>query len=208
MLQILKQSPIMPVVIIDDAECAVPLAKAIYAGGIKAIEITLRTPAALESIKRIAHEVPEIQVGAGTILKPEQFAQVKAAGAIFGVSPGLLPSLVAAAKEMNMPYLPGAVTASEVMHALSLGITAAKFFPAELMGGVKTIAQLNSVFPQFKFCVTGGLTKDNMNNYLALDAVAAVGGTWLTPKDLIQQKNWPAITQLVKEAIAHKNSSR
>ncbi len=202
MLSILQKSPIIPVIILEDLKHALPLAQAIIAGGISVLEITLRTPVALDAIQAIATQFPEAIVGAGTVLQTQALKMAKAAGARFAVSPGLSADLVSAANELNLPYLPGIVTASEAMLAQTLNLTAAKFFPAEAFGGLKTLKSYSQVFPPLKFCPTGGVSLQNMKEYLALPNVPTVGGTWLTPTDLIKQENWPAITQLVKDAVA------
>lgn len=201
MLTILQKSPIIPVIVIEDANLAVPLAQAILAGGISVLEITLRTSAALEAIKLINQQVPQAIVGAGTVLTSDQLKQAKVAGASFAVSPGLSVQLINTANEMQLPYLPGIVTASEAMLAQQLKLPAVKFFPAESFGGVKTLKAFSQVFPQLQFCPTGGVSLQNMKDYLALANVPAVGGTWFTPVDLITQQNWSAITQLVKQAL-------
>lgn len=202
MLEILKQSPVIPVIVIDEVEDAVPLAHALIAGGIKVIEVTLRTPIALDAIKKIAQQVPGMLVGAGTILRTEQVKQAQAAGAKFGVSPGFLPSLVEAAHAIKLPYLPGAATASEIMQAVSLGLEVLKFFPVETLGGVKAVTAMHAVFPHVKFCVTGGVTFENMPVYLASPAIISVGSSWVAPRDLIKQKAWSAITELARKTIA------
>jgi 2-dehydro-3-deoxyphosphogluconate aldolase/(4S)-4-hydroxy-2-oxoglutarate aldolase len=202
MLEILKQATVIPVIIIDSVDHAVPLAQALHAGGIKTLEITLRTPVALHSIKQIAQQAPQVMVGAGTILQPAQFAEAKAAGAKFAVSPGILPSLVDAARAAHMPYLPGAATATELMQVLQHGFKAAKFFPVCALGGVSTVTAMASIFPQLKLCVTGGVTLATVREYLELDPVVAVGGSWMVPRELIRQQNWSAITELAQETMA------
>lgn len=202
MLNVLQKSPIIPVIIIDDANLALPLAQAILAGGIKVLEITLRTPAALQAIKEISTKLPEAIVGVGTILTGEHLQQAKEAGAHFAVSPGLSSNLVEVAKELQLPYLPGVVTATEAMLAQALQLQAVKFFPAEVFGGAKILKAYSQIFPQLQFCPTGGVTLQNLPEYLVLPNVPAVGGTWLAPNELIKQQNWDAITQLVKQALA------
>lgn len=202
MLNVLQKSPIIPVIIIEDANLALPLAQAIVTGGIKVLEITLRTPAALKAIKEIATKLPEVVVGAGTVLNIEQLKQAQEAGAQFAVSPGLSTHLVKAAKELELPYLPGIVTPSEAMQAQEMQLKALKFFPAESFGGVKTLKSYSQVFPQLQFCPTGGVSIQNLKEYLALPNVSTVGGTWLTPHDIIKQQNWDTVTQLVKQALA------
>lgn len=202
MLDLLKQSRVIPVIIIDDAENAVPLAHALLEGGVKTMEVTLRTPAALEAMKQITQQVPEMVVGAGTVLHPDQFQQVKAAGAKYAVSPGLSTMLVSAANDANLPYMPGAATSTEIMEALNLGVDVMKFFPAEALGGPKGIAMLHAVFLQAKFCVTGGVTLQNMQHYLALEPVVAVGGSWLATREMINHKKWTEITEIAHKTMA------
>jgi 2-dehydro-3-deoxyphosphogluconate aldolase / (4S)-4-hydroxy-2-oxoglutarate aldolase len=201
MLNLLKQSRVVPVIVIDDAENAVPLAQALVAGGISIIEVTLRTPTAMESIKQIAQHVPEITLGAGTIMDPDQFKQVKDLGAKFAVSPGLSLTLVSAANAAGLPYLPGVATASEIMRALHSGIEVMKFFPVETLGGLKAVTMMQSVFPQAKFCVTGGVTLENISNYLALEPVVAIGGSWLATREMIKQKKWAEITAMARKTM-------
>jgi 2-dehydro-3-deoxyphosphogluconate aldolase/(4S)-4-hydroxy-2-oxoglutarate aldolase len=202
MLNLLKQSRVIPVIIIDDADNAVPLAQALVAGGIKTLEVTLRTPAAMEAIKQIVKHVPEAIVGAGTIMNPDQFTQVRDAGAKFAVSPGLSLTLVSAANAAGIAYLPGVATASEIMRALHTGIEVMKFFPIETLGGSKAVTMMHSVFPQAKFCVTGGVTLENMHNYLTLEPVVAVGGSWLATREMIAHKKWAEITEMARKTIA------
>lgn len=199
--EILHLSPVIPVVTIKNSRDAIPLAKALLAGGISVIEVTLRTAVALDSIKAIRENVPSIMVGAGTLLESEQFQQAKMAGASFVVSPGLTPSLINAAKQTGLPYLPGAVTPCEIIAAREMGFHTLKFFPAEVSGGIAMLKALLPIFPEIQFCPTGGITRINMNEYLALKNVVAVGGTWIAPENLIEEKNWDAITSLAKAAI-------
>lgn len=201
MLKILEKSKIIPVIVLEEAQFAIPLAQAVMAGGIHVLEITLRTKAALTAISQITRHFPQLTIGAGTVLTCEQLNQAKAAGAHFAVSPGLSPTLVKAAADLHIPYLPGIATASEAMLAQELNLSALKFFPAEASGGVKTLNAFSQVFPQLKFCPTGGVSLQNKNAYLALENVPAVGGTWLTPTNYLQEQNWPAITELVKQAL-------
>lgn len=176
--EILQQATVIPVMVIEELNTAVPLAKALVAGGLRVLEITLRTPVALEAISQIRAAVPEAIVGAGTVLRPEQFTAIKAAGAAFAVSPGLTQALHSAADQMQIPYLPGAVTASEIMAAMDLGYRTLKFFPAEAHGGITTLKGYQAIFAGLQFCPTGGIKQETAANYLALDNVAAVGGTW------------------------------
>ncbi len=200
LLPIMTGQKVIPVIVLDDAKDAVPLAKALVAGGLPAIEITLRTDAALESIRRVAAEVPEALVGAGTILNAAQFDEAVAAGSKFIVSPGLTPELVDAAEGSPVPLLPGAVTSSEIMAALEDGYSLLKFFPAEQAGGAAYLKSLSSPFGGVKFCPTGGVSAKNAPDYLSLPNVLCVGGSWVAPKDAVSGGDWDRITALAKEA--------
>ncbi len=201
-IEVLQISPIVPVVVIEDLKDAVPLAQSLIEGGIPIIEVTLRSSCALEAIELIAKNVPKMRVGAGTILNPTQLEQAQNRGAEFLISPGLTPSLLEHAKKKDMPLIPGISSSSEVMQALELGYNALKFFPAEYCGGVKLLNAFNGPFKGVKFCPTGGISADNMRSYLNLENVLCVGGSWLTPKDLIQNKEWDKITEICKRALA------
>ncbi len=201
-IEILQISPIIPVVVIEDLNDAVPLAQSLIEGGIPIIEVTLRSSCALEAIELIAKNVPKMRVGAGTILNSTQLEQAQNRGAEFLISPGLTPSLLEHAKKKDMPLIPGVSSSSEVMQALELGYHALKFFPAEYCGGVKLLNAFNGPFKGVKFCPTGGISADNMRSYLNLENVLCVGGSWLTPKDLIQNKEWDKITEICKQALA------
>lgn len=200
--EILKLSPVVPVIVIHDENDAVPLAQAIIKGGINVLEITLRTTAAFSAIEKISREVPDAIVGAGTVITPFQMRKARDAGAKFAVSPGLTLELLETAREDPFPYLPGVASASEIMQALQLDFNIVKPFPAELLGSTKWISSHKAVFPNLAFFPSGGVTKDNMKSYLALESVIAVGGTWLTPPELIKRKDWDGITALVKETLA------
>ncbi|MAZ19391.1 MAG: keto-deoxy-phosphogluconate aldolase [Ahrensia sp.] len=200
LLPIMTGQSVIPVIVLDDAKDAVPLAKALVAGGLPAIEITLRTDAALESIRRGAAEVPEALVGAGTILNAAQFDEAVAAGSKFIVSPGLTPELVEAANGSPVPLLPGAVTSSEIMAALEDGYSLLKFFPAEQAGGAAYLKSLSSPFGAVRFCPTGGVSAKNAPDYLSLPNVLCVGGSWVAPKDAVSGGDWDRITALAKEA--------
>ncbi|CAG7629979.1 bifunctional 4-hydroxy-2-oxoglutarate aldolase/2-dehydro-3-deoxy-phosphogluconate aldolase [Actinacidiphila bryophytorum] len=193
-------APVIPVVVVEDADDAVPLARALLAGGLGAIEITLRTPAALEAIQVVAHEVPEAVVGAGTVLTPDHAAAAAAAGARFLVSPGWTERLLDAMCGTGLPYLPGVSTPSEVIDLLDRGVTDMKFFPAEAAGGVPFLRSLASPLPRARFCPTGGIDAARAPHYLALPNVACVGGSWMLPKDLLAARNWEGVTALAKEA--------
>jgi 2-dehydro-3-deoxyphosphogluconate aldolase/(4S)-4-hydroxy-2-oxoglutarate aldolase len=192
--ELLDLGPVIPVVVLDDADAAVPLARTLVDAGMRAIEITLRTPAALEAIANVAAEVPDAVVGAGTVLSPAQAQDALGAGAQFLVSPGATPALLD--RLAGMPLLAGAVTASEVMALLERGITAAKFFPAESSGGVRALKALAGPFPQMRFCPTGGIDAAKAPDYLALPNVACVGGSWMLPSPAVQAGDWERIREL------------
>ncbi|WP_154497520.1 bifunctional 4-hydroxy-2-oxoglutarate aldolase/2-dehydro-3-deoxy-phosphogluconate aldolase [Helicobacter pylori] len=201
-IEILQISPIVPVVVIENIKDAVPLAQSLVEGGIQIIEVTLRSSCALEAIELIAKNVPKMRVGAGTILNPTQLEQAQNRGAEFLISPGLTIKLLEYAKKKDMPLIPGVSSSSEVMQALELGYNALKFFPAEYCGGVKLLNAFNGPFKGVKFCPTGGISADNMHSYLNLENVLCVGGSWLTPKNLIQNKEWDKITEICKRSLA------
>ncbi|GAA9473966.1 bifunctional 4-hydroxy-2-oxoglutarate aldolase/2-dehydro-3-deoxy-phosphogluconate aldolase [Helicobacter pylori] len=201
-IEVLQISPIVPVVVIEDIKDAVPLAQSLIEGGIPIIEVTLRSSCALEAIELIAKNVPKMRVGAGTILNPTQLEQAQNRGAEFLISPGLTIKLLEHAKKKDMPLIPGVSSSSEVMQALELGYNALKFFPAEYCGGVKLLNAFNGPFKGVKFCPTGGISADNMHSYLNLENVLCVGGSWLTPKNLIQNKEWDKITEICKRLLA------
>ncbi|MBM7516967.1 bifunctional 4-hydroxy-2-oxoglutarate aldolase/2-dehydro-3-deoxy-phosphogluconate aldolase [Nocardioides nitrophenolicus] len=194
--------PVLPVVVIDDPATAVPLARALVDGGLPALELTLRTPAALEALRRIAAEVPEIALGAGTVVTPAQAEAAVAAGAGFLVSPGCTPDLLAALRDTGVPFLPGTSTVSEVMAVLEAGVTEMKFFPAEASGGTAYLRAVAGPLPQARFCPTGGIRPATAPDYLALPNVGCVGGTWLTPADAIAAGDWARISTLAGEAAA------
>ncbi len=202
MIEVLQISPIIPVVVIENIKDAVPLAQSLAEGGIHIIEVTLRSSCALEAIELIAKNVPKMRVGAGTILNPTQLEQAQNRGAEFLISPGLTIKLLEYAKKKDMPLIPGVSSSSEVMQALELGYNALKFFPAEYCGGVKLLNAFNGPFKGVKFCPTGGISTDNMHSYLNLENVLCVGGSWLTPKNLIQNKEWDKITEICKRSLA------
>jgi len=197
---ILRTGPVMPVVVIDDAAHAVPLARALVAGGIRAIEITLRTGAALDAVQAIAREVPDAIPGVGTALTGNDVLAALEAGAKFIVSPGATPALLQAAIGSGLPFLPGVATASELMAGLAAGLTAFKFFPAAQAGGVEALKALAGPFPNARFCPTGGVSPANAASYLALSNVLCVGGSWITPRELIAAGDFGRIEQLAREA--------
>lgn len=194
---LLKNVRLMPVISINMVETAVPLARTLLAAGIDAIEVTLRTPEALPAIEQIAHQVPEILLGAGSIRYSEQFAAVQNAGAVFAVSPGATDSLLAAA---NMPYLPGAATASECLRLLECGYKLQKFFPAEASGGVDAIKSISAPLPEVRFCPTGGINSRNVASYLAAEAVVCVGGSWFVSSDSVMRQDFAAIERECRNA--------
>jgi len=191
---------IIPVVVIEDEKLAVPLAQALVAGGLKRIEITLRTKASLGSIARIRSEVPEAVVGAGTILNEKNLNDALSAGSQFLVSPGSTVKLRDLLKQSGVPSLPGAGTVSEAMTLLESGFTVAKFFPATDIGGVKMLNGIASVLQEMSFCPTGGITYETCGDFLALPNVVCVGGSWVAPKKLIAEQNWEEITKFASEA--------
>ncbi|PJF10446.1 bifunctional 4-hydroxy-2-oxoglutarate aldolase/2-dehydro-3-deoxy-phosphogluconate aldolase [Pseudorhodobacter sp. MZDSW-24AT] len=200
-LAVCQLAPVVPVLVIDDLAHAKPLAEALVKGGLPALEVTLRTPCALDAIRAMA-EVPGGVVGAGTLLTRADVKAAKEAGATFGVSPGSTDALLDACAEFELPLLPGAVTASEVMRLLEKGYTVQKFFPAEQSGGAAFLKSIGSPIPQVRFCPTGGISLKNAPDYLALKNILCVGGSWVAPKEAMAAGNWDAITTLAAEARA------
>lgn len=198
----MRLAPVIPVVIIEDAKHAVPMARALVAGGIPAIEVTLRTPAALDAIRAIAQEVEGAVVGVGTVLTANDLLAAERAGARFAVSPGMSPRLLAAADDSTLPLLPGIATASEAMALLERGYRHLKFFPAVPAGGAKLLGAWASPLPQIRFCPTGGIALSTAKDFLSLPNVLCVGGSWLTPADKLKAGDWAAIEQLAREAAA------
>lgn len=201
-LTVLQQGPVIPVIVIEDASKAVRMGRALIAGGIRVMEITMRTGAALDAVRALSAEIPEAIVGVGTVLEPRQFAEARKAGAQFAISPGFSPRMIDAAADAGLAYLPGATTPSEMMQAFELGLTTLKFFPAENVGGASMLNSLASPFPMLKFCPTGGINLNNVRNYLALPNVVCVGGSWLVPSDAVRDNNWAEVTRLAQEASA------
>jgi 2-dehydro-3-deoxyphosphogluconate aldolase/(4S)-4-hydroxy-2-oxoglutarate aldolase len=199
---VLDLVPVMPVVVLDRLEDAVPLARALVAGGLPAIELTLRTPVALDAIRAIVAEVPGIAVGAGTITAPAHAEAARDAGASFLVSPGATPALLSAMADTGLPFLPGTSTVSEVLAVLETGVHEMKFFPAEAAGGAPYLKSVASPVPAARFCPTGGITAATAPSYLALPNVGCVGGSWLAPAALLGAGDWDAITALAAEAAA------
>ena len=204
----MQDAPVIPVIVIEDPAHAVPLARALVAGGIRMLEVTLRTPAALEAIKYISQEVPEAIVGAGTICHPSDAEAAMQAGAQFAVSPGYTEILGQYCRQSGLALLPGVSTASEIMRAMQDGYTELKFFPAMQAGGVGMLKALGGPFGQIKFCPTGGMTAQNASEFLALNNVTCVGGSWLAPLDLMRTGDFARITELASEAVALKRSIR
>ena len=194
--------PVVPVVVIDDLDHAVPLARALVAGGLPVIELTLRTPVALDAVRAIAAEVPEITLGVGTVCTPAQAEQAAEAGAGFLVSPGTTPTLLEAMLGTGLPFLPGTATVSEVLAVLEAGVSEMKLFPAEASGGAAYLRALSAPVPAARFCPTGGVTLASAPDYLALPNVGCVGGTWLTPRDAVESGDWVRIEKLAAEAAA------
>jgi 2-dehydro-3-deoxyphosphogluconate aldolase/(4S)-4-hydroxy-2-oxoglutarate aldolase len=199
--EIMALVPVIPVLTIDRLEDAAPLARALAAGGLKVLEVTLRTPVALQSITVIRTEVPEAIVGAGTLTRPEDFRRADEAGAQFGVTPGLTAELISAARSAPFPVLPGIMTASELIAARAAGFDALKFFPAEPAGGIAMLRAFAGPFPDVIFCPTGGITRESAPNYLQLANVACVGGSWVCPADAVKRGAWAVIEQLAREAM-------
>jgi 2-dehydro-3-deoxyphosphogluconate aldolase/(4S)-4-hydroxy-2-oxoglutarate aldolase len=199
-IDLMKRGPVIPVVVVDRAVDAVPLARALLAGGVDTMEITLRTAVALDAIRLVAEQVPDMAVGAGTIVRAEQAREAVGAGAAFLVSPGWTPRLLEAMFDQAVPFLPGAATASEVIALMEHGITQMKFFPALSAGGAQALRALAGPLPEVTFCPTGGVDRATVPDYLALPNVACVGGSWLTPSDLMTVRNWDAISTRAAEA--------
>ncbi|RQO67090.1 keto-deoxy-phosphogluconate aldolase [Aquitalea sp. FJL05] len=201
-LTLLRQGPVVPVIVVNDAAVAVDLARALVDGGIRVLEVTLRTKAALAAMRRMRDEVSGAIVGAGTLRNRAQLEAALDAGAQFGVSPGLTPELASAARNANLTLLPGVATASEAMRAQDEGFDILKLFPAEAVGGIKLLKSLAGPLPDLRFCPTGGIDLVKAKEYLALQNVLAVGGSWLTPEDAIANRDWARITELAKQASA------
>ncbi|MGK5730468.1 bifunctional 4-hydroxy-2-oxoglutarate aldolase/2-dehydro-3-deoxy-phosphogluconate aldolase [Streptomyces sp. URMC 124] len=193
-------APVLPVAVLDDASDAVPLARALVAGGLPAIEVTLRTDAALDAIRAVAAEVPEAVVGAGTVLSPVLADAAARAGARFLVSPGWTDPLLAALRETGLPFLPGVSTVSEVMALLERGVSEMKFFPAQAAGGAPYLRSLASPLPGARFCPTGGIAPETAPAYLALPNVTCVGGSWMLPPAALAHRDWPRVTELARRA--------
>lgn len=198
---VFNQGPVVPVLVIEKVEDALPIAKALLEGGVSVLEVTLRTDAALEVIRTIAKELPQAYVGAGTVTNKAQLQAVTEAGAKFAISPGLTADLLAAGKDGSIPLIPGISNISDLMKAKDAGYDHLKFFPAEAAGGVKALKSIAGPFPDVVFCPTGGISVANYKEYLALSNVKCVGGSWLAPTDAIENKEWQVITDLARAAV-------
>ena len=195
--------PIIPVLVIHKVEDALPIAEALLAADVKVLEVTLRTPAALDAISLIAKELPEAIIGSGTVTNRHQLQQSVDAGAKFALSPGLTKNLLQAGCEGSIALIPGISSVSELMDAADFGYDHLKFFPAEASGGVNAIKAISGPFPNIKFCPTGGVNLKNIRDYLALPTVTCCGGSWLVPNNVVENKDWSAITRLANEALAY-----
>ncbi len=201
-VSLLDLVPVVPVVVVEDLDHAVPLARALVAGGLPVVELTLRTPVALDAVRAIAAEVPEITLGVGTVCTPAQAEAAAEAGAGFLVSPGTTPDLLRALLGTGLPFLPGTATVSEALAVLEAGVHEMKFFPAEASGGTAYLSSLASPLAAARFCPTGGITVATAPDYLALPNVGCVGGSWLTPRDALAAGDWARVEQLAREAAA------
>lgn len=199
---LLALSPVIPVAVIHEVEHAIPLARALVRGGVDVIEVTLRTEAGLEALRRIAAEVPEIVAGAGTVTAPEQASLCAEAGARFLVTPGTTPTLLDAALDTGLALLPGAATLTEMMTLLDRGLPEMKFFPAVAAGGTAYLSAVHGPLPEARFCPTGGITAENTRDFLTLPNVACVGGSWLTPQDALHARDWDRVTRLAAATTA------
>ena len=201
--EILSMSPVIPVMVIKKLEQAVPLARALVAGGVKVLEITLRTTVAVDAIAAISRDVPDAVVGAGTVTNPEELRAVADAGAVFAISPGLTPELLEAANNGRIALIPGISTISELMTGISRGYSYFKFFPAEAAGGMKMLKSIAGPFPKVTFCPTGGISAANYRDYLELANVSCVGGSWIVPTEAVDKEDWEKITVLARGGISN-----
>jgi len=206
--QIMLRAPVIPVIVVQELQHAVPLAEALCAGGLNVLEVTLRTPVALEAIRAMRRAVPEAIVGVGTITRPEHFRQADEAGAQFGVSPGLTPDLARASGEVSWPWLPGIMTPGELLQARGLGFDLCKLFPAQQAGGIGMLKALNSVFPDVGFCPTGGVSRENAAEFLAQPNVLCVGGSWVAPAAQVRSGDWQGIRALAADAAQLSRPAR
>jgi 2-dehydro-3-deoxyphosphogluconate aldolase/(4S)-4-hydroxy-2-oxoglutarate aldolase len=205
-LDVMRDAPVIPVIVVDDAAQAVPLARALVEGGIRMLEVTLRTPAALAAIAAIAREVPGAVPGAGTVRSAQDAKAAAEAGAKFAVSPGYTPAIGRACRDAGLPLLPGVATGSEILMAQEDGYTELKFFPAVPSGGTAMLKAWHGPFPEVRFCPTGGISAANAKDFLALPNVVCVGGSWLTPADAVKAGDWARITQLARETAALRSA--
>ena len=205
---VLAASPVMPVIVLEEVAHAVPLARALVAGGIRVLEVTLRTPVALDCMRAIAAEVPEALLGAGTVLSAADLDAAAKAGAVFAISPGASPALLEAARNSPIPFLPAVMTPSDVITAMDAGFDTFKLFPAAQAGGMAMLKALGGPFPQARFCPTGGIDAASAPAFLALPNVACVGGSWLCPAELVRAGDWDAITALARAAAALRPTSQ
>lgn len=199
---ILRRAPVIPVIVLEDPQQAAPLAEALVAGGLPVLEVTLRTPAALQAVKLMRQAAPDAVVGVGTITTTGHFAAALDAGAQFGVSPGFTPVLAAAAASSGLHWLPGVMTPTEVLQAQAQGYSLCKLFPAQQAGGTDMLKALHAILPSVRFCPTGGISRSNAAEYLGLPNVVCVGGSWVVPRDLVRKGDWAAIRELATEAAA------
>lgn len=199
-IEVMRTGPVIPVIVIDQLDDALPMARALVKGGIRVLEITLRTANGLAAIAAVAREVPDAIVGAGTLTRPEEFAEVRRAGARFGVSPGFSAAMADAAKASGLPWLPGVMTPSDVIAARGAGLSALKLFPAAQAGGIGMLKAMAGPFPDIVFCPTGGINAATARDFLALPNVACVGGSWLTPADAVRIGDWARVETLAREA--------
>jgi 2-dehydro-3-deoxyphosphogluconate aldolase/(4S)-4-hydroxy-2-oxoglutarate aldolase len=206
--RIMLRAPVIPVIVVQELKHAVPLAEALCAGGLNVLEVTLRTPVALEAIRAMRQAVPEAIVGVGTITRPEHFRQADEAGAQFGVSPGLTPELARVSEEVSWPWLPGVMTPGELLQARGLGFGLCKLFPAQQAGGIGMLKALNSVFPDVGFCPTGGVSRENAAEFLAQPNVLCVGGSWVAPAAQVASGDWQGIRALAADAAGLARASR
>lgn len=197
----LSSLKVMPVIVIHNADDAVPIANALKSGGINSVEITLRTTAALDALREIKAECQGMEIGAGTVVANAQMETIAKIGVDFAVSPGITSNLIASATDNRVKLLPGVTSPSEVMLGMELGLSCFKLFPASAVGGMSLLKAMTSPFPQISFCPTGGLTIDNFTEYLNLPNVVCVGGSWLVPQNLVEQKDWAGITRIAKETM-------
>lgn len=207
MRELLNQTPVMPILTLHDADKAADVARALLAGGVSVFEVVLRTPAAVDAVKNIRREVPQARVGMGTLMTPQDVDTAMAAGAMFGVSPGLTDELAQAVQSHPWPFLPGVATASEVMAARRWGFRELKFFPAQGSAGVKWLSDMAGVFPDVQFCPTGGIRPPDIPAYLALANCNTVGGSWVVPSECLKAEDWSTITQLAKQASGMRAST-